>query len=131
MLNQKYKKAFTLVELIVVITILSILWVIAFISFQWYTWDARNSKRVTEVRNVEKKLYLYSIRNSYYPTPDNQLQITWKDILFSYQWFIWDNVARLLNFPSPPLDPELNDQYIYTVNSSRTKYQLLIFMENQ
>ena len=48
--------AFTLVELIVVITILAILWTIWFISLQWYSSEARDSKRISDINNLHKKI---------------------------------------------------------------------------
>lgn len=50
------KKWFTLVELIVVITILAILGTIAFISLQGYSGDARNSKRTSDLGNINSAL---------------------------------------------------------------------------
>jgi len=49
-----FKKAFTLVELIVVITILSILGTISFLSFSGYSKTARDSKRVSNVDMITK-----------------------------------------------------------------------------
>ncbi|MDD3144850.1 MAG: type II secretion system protein [Candidatus Gracilibacteria bacterium] len=48
--------AFTLVELIVVITILAILGTIAFISLQGYTSESRDSKRLSDITNILKKI---------------------------------------------------------------------------
>lgn len=50
------KKAFTLVELIVVITILAVLGTIAFISLQGYSAEARDSKRLSNVNDLVKKI---------------------------------------------------------------------------
>lgn len=50
--------AFTLVELIVVITILAILWTIAFINLQWYSTSARDSKRLSDINNIQKKIWI-------------------------------------------------------------------------
>ena len=52
------KSAFTLVELIVVITILAILGTIAFISLQGYSAEARDSKRLSDVASIAKKVSL-------------------------------------------------------------------------
>ncbi len=52
------KSAFTLVELIVVITILAILGTIAFISLQGYSADARNSKRTSDLGNIQSAMSL-------------------------------------------------------------------------
>jgi prepilin-type N-terminal cleavage/methylation domain-containing protein len=51
-----FSRAFTLVELIVVISILAILWTIAFISLQNYSKDARDIKRLSDVRNLIGKI---------------------------------------------------------------------------
>ena len=59
MLNTK--KAFTLVELIVVITILAILGTIAFISLQGYSADARNSKRTSDLGNIQSAISLKQV----------------------------------------------------------------------
>ena len=48
--------AFTLVELIVVITILAILATVAFVSFSWYSRDARNSKVMYDVTNLNSAM---------------------------------------------------------------------------
>lgn len=55
------KKAFTLVELIVVITILAILGTIAFISLQGYSADARNSKRTSDLGNIQGAMTLKQV----------------------------------------------------------------------
>ncbi|MDR1945516.1 MAG: type II secretion system GspH family protein [Candidatus Peribacteria bacterium] len=50
------KKAFTLVELIVVITILAILATISFITLQGFTSQARDAKRVSDIRSLISKI---------------------------------------------------------------------------
>jgi prepilin-type N-terminal cleavage/methylation domain-containing protein len=45
---------FTLVELIVVVTILAILATIAFLSFQGYSSSARDSLRLSDLKNISK-----------------------------------------------------------------------------
>lgn len=50
------RSAFTLVELIVVITILAILGTITFISLQGYSADARNSKRTSDINNMQSAI---------------------------------------------------------------------------
>ena len=58
------KKAFTLVELIVVITILAILGTIAFISLQGYSADARNSKRTSDIGNIQSAITLKNVEGT-------------------------------------------------------------------
>ena len=70
-MKKRTLKWFTLVELIVVITILAILWTIAFISIQWYTKNARDSRRVSDINNIQKSLELFTLQTEKYPLPDN------------------------------------------------------------
>lgn len=58
------KNAFTLVELIVVITILAILGTIAFISLQGYSADARNSKRTSDLGNIQSAISLKMVEGT-------------------------------------------------------------------
>jgi prepilin-type N-terminal cleavage/methylation domain-containing protein len=58
------KSAFTLVELIVVITILAILGTIAFISLQGYSADARNSKRISDLGNIQSAITLKQVEGT-------------------------------------------------------------------
>lgn len=55
-MKKNTNKAFTLVELIVVITILAVLGTIAFISLQGYSADARNSKRTSNLNNIQSAI---------------------------------------------------------------------------
>jgi prepilin-type N-terminal cleavage/methylation domain-containing protein len=74
---------FTLVELIVVVTILAILWTIAFISLQWYTQEARDSKRISDVRSLISKITIENTKWTSYSEiigseeAKNTLTINW------------------------------------------------------
>lgn len=58
LLSTKKRIAFSLVELIVVITILLILWTIAFISLQWFSKEARDAKRISDIRSLYDKIMI-------------------------------------------------------------------------
>jgi prepilin-type N-terminal cleavage/methylation domain-containing protein len=128
--NIKSKTAFTLVELIVVITILAILWTIAFISFQWYSSNARDSVRISDINNIQKWLDLSQIKSGNYPKPDGAISITASGNIILYQWFVWDNVSRIINTNKTLLDPLDSTRYIYSTDIAWTKYQLLSYLEN-
>ncbi len=72
------KRGFTFVELIVVITILSILWTIAFINLNSYSIWARDTKRLSDINNVLRKIELeqikWEIASDYI---DNKVTNTW------------------------------------------------------
>lgn len=94
---KKNKNAFTLVELIVVIIILAILWTIAFISLQWYSMEARDSKRVSDVRSLLTKINIESAKwvdyskmilpSSWSTLQVNSIRINWEDRT-SNQWIV-------------------------------------------
>ncbi len=63
-MRKNTNSAFTLVELIVVITILAVLGTIAFISLQGYSADARNSKRTSDVNNIQSAMWIKQAEGS-------------------------------------------------------------------
>lgn len=129
-MENKKIKAFTLIELIVVITILAILATIGFMSFQSYTIEARDTKRITDMRSIKKWLEIYQSKNITLPQPDMQVAniANWSSILL-YQWYAWKNVLSKIRYElvSDPMD---NIQYTYSTNRDYTKFQLMSFLEN-
>ncbi len=130
----KRTKGFTLVELIIVITILAILATIGFISFQGYVSDARDANRTATIKNIEKWLTLYKLKTNNYPAPDESTPFTgwleWKTKI--NQWIVWENVARVINMNTIPLDPkDKTKKYVYSTFWDNHKYyQVAINAEN-
>jgi len=124
------KSAFTLVELIVVITILAILWTIAFISFQWFKTSARDSARISDLRNIEKWLELIVTKDVLLPEPAEKITITnsWETIW--YQWKMTKNLAWTIWVNWELVDPLTQANYIYSVDKNFKKYQVLWYLEN-
>ncbi len=122
-------RAFTLVELIVVITILAILWTIAFISLQWYSKDARNSVRLSDLSNIDKMLWIKIVTAWKVPLPDDYVEITASGTVLNYQGEAWENVLNWLWVFNWWKDPKDETYYTYSTNTTRTKYQLLWFLE--
>jgi len=122
-------KAFTLVELIVVITILAILWTIAFISLQWYSAYARDSVRVSDIKNAETWLELFVLKAWKYPEPDNLVSYTWWTSEIK-QWIVWENVTRNIALDKIIKDPLTDDNYVYSIFWKWQYYQLAADQEN-
>jgi len=122
--------AFTLVELIVVITILAILWTIAFISLQWFSRDARDSARISDLKNIEKALELTITKWSELPDPADKVSIMSWSTLIWYQWYMSKTTAWTIWVHWEVKDPLDNIYYTYSTNANKTKYQLLWFLEN-
>lgn len=129
--NTKNKKIywFTLVELIIVITILSILATIAFFYFSWYASKARDSKRVSDLKNIQTAIDLKLVTTWKTPTPDKFVNIKSENDLIWYQWEIWENVVTFLNMSNNLKDPLTWENYFYTTNKSNSKAQTVALLE--
>ena len=125
----KQNKAFTLVELIVVITILAILATLGFISLTWYSQESRDAKRVADLATIHKGLQLYQTRESTLPNPWEKTITVWSGStqLFT-QWYVTKDVLNLISV-SESVDPIGSGPYLYSVNASKTKFQLVAFLE--
>jgi uncharacterized protein (TIGR02145 family)/prepilin-type N-terminal cleavage/methylation domain-containing protein len=69
MLNQK-KKAFTLIELLVVIAIIGILATLAVVALQQARSNARDAKRMADMKQIQTAMELFFNENSRYPTTE-------------------------------------------------------------
>ncbi len=132
MLTPKNKKAFTLVELIVVIVILSILATIWFLSFSSQSSTARDSTRMADMSNIIKWLWVFSTIWWTYPMPEKSVNIMSWAIQIWYQWEVWAKTLSIIKFSANAWkDPQNWTYYTYNTNNSRSKMQILWFLENQ
>lgn len=120
----KINKAFTLVELTVVITILIILWLISFISLQNYTKEARDSKRISDIKSLLTKLNLEETKWTPYEdlltdTETHEVTINWKKYLAT-QWII--NFELLKENKANFIDPEYSTDYEFATVLGTTEY---------
>ena len=133
------KRAFTLVELVVVITILAILGTIAFISLQWYSSDARNSKRTSDLKNIEKTMSMKLVNGSSLlgliadTTSEWSFSVAGADVNVSST----DYKAWLLNYSAMGmksadfLDPSTNNDYPAWVTIKKDgEFEIAASMEN-
>lgn len=126
----QYKRGFTLVELIIVISILSILWTIAFISFQWYTKEARDSSRLSVIKNLQTGLEMYAIKANKYPEPDGPISSgVFDGVELARVWVVWDTLSKLLWVSKIPTDPLAWEQYTYWISADNKKYQIALLSE--
>lgn len=65
--NNKFLKGFTLIELLVVIAIIAILAGLVIIRISEANKNARDSKRLADVDQIQKALEMYKIKNGQYP----------------------------------------------------------------
>ena len=126
-MRKKYS-GFTLVELIVVVVILWVLASIGFVSYNGYLWWARDGNRVTQLKNINDSLSLYSSNNPL-PLPDDSIDIVSGTDTVWYQWYAGINILELINYTSGGQDPRDNVFYTYYVSADRQDFQLLGFLE--
>lgn len=128
---KKNLHGFTLVELIVVITILVILGTIAFSSLTGFSGNARDSDRVTTLKNIESGLDLHQIKSGTYPTPENIIGTgVINNTVLSSVGIIGDTISRIIKINKIPTDPLSKTNYVYGVNSSQSQYQIATTLEN-
>jgi len=128
--NGRWRKAFTLVELIIVITILAILATIAFISFQGYTSKSRDANRASTAKNIETWLSLFQAKSWVYP-----IQSTWATISLwatgvTVQWNLDESIARVINLNEVPRDPKTWEPYNYISDTKGRGWKVLYYLEN-
>jgi len=125
------KKAFTLVELIVVITILAVLATVWFISLQWYVVNGRDTVRVSDIKSIEKSLWLYALKESQYLQPVDWVSFTSSWVLLSTQWILDEKSLWKIWVFWNIKDPLSDEYYQYAINSQKNKYQILGLLEQQ
>jgi len=116
--------AFTLVELIVVIVILSILSTIGYMSFLWILKTSRDSTRISDVNSIHKAITLELTKWNNLPDPDNAVNITSSGSVFTYQWDFSSKTWEAIGVFWELRDPLTKENYLYTVDSTRRRYQL-------
>ncbi len=67
---KNHKKGFTLVELLVVIAIIGILATLAIVALQQARQNARDSKRVADIKQMQTALELFANQYGRYPTEE-------------------------------------------------------------
>ena len=120
MLNNK-KKAFTLIELLVVIAIIGILATLAVVALQQARQNARDSKRMADMKQVHTALELFFNENGRYPTEEE-----WNSGIIESES---SNNVFMYNIPSSPTPADGNCQsasntYIYTPQNNGASYTI-------
>jgi len=120
------KSAFTLVELVVVIVILAILGTISFISVQSYLGNARDAKRLTDVKNLFSKIDYESAVSAnidnYMKQPayraNSEIVINWSGA-YSQIWYV--NFETLKEKEENFVDPLTGEPYLFAYSNWRIR----------
>src|SRR5947209_17413368 len=74
----KQNKGFTIVELLIVIVVIGILALLVITTYSGIQQKARNSKRQTDVQNMQTQLEAFFQQNGYYPSLTDMNSSTWR-----------------------------------------------------
>lgn len=122
------RSGFTLVELIVVVVILWILWTVGFVSYSGYIAWARDSNRITQLKNINDSLVLYGA-NKTLSLPDDYVTVFAGSNVIWYQGYVWKNVLDLIDYRNGGKDPWDDQYFSYFLSADRKKVQLLGYLE--
>ena len=131
---KKQNRGFTLIELLVVVAIIGILSTVSLISLNSVRGRGRDTKRITELKEIQKALFLYYADNNKYPVEPNGIylgstpsQIEQQPrICLSNNGFktTCSSLTDSIIYMNPlPIDPFINDAeyyYQYTSNNGET-----------
>ncbi|MFZ4461230.1 MAG: type II secretion system protein [Patescibacteria group bacterium] len=116
---------FSLIEILIVISVLVILGTINFLSLRGMSDTARDSTRLSDIKNLTTSLGYYLTQNGVVPHPSGEVAITYSGATAWYQGTLGMSVVMPLGNPSKqPTDPLLRKEYTYSVTNDESQYQL-------
>jgi prepilin-type N-terminal cleavage/methylation domain-containing protein len=127
---KKEKKAFTLIEMLVVIAIVGILATLAVVALQHARSNARDARRVSDIKQISTALDMFMYENGRYPSEEEFYNDLGKLVSPA------SGEVFLYQFPSSPTpadgtcSPEEND-YVYKTNLDGSDYQVSFCTGNQ
>ena len=126
-----YKKAFTIIELMVAISIVSILTIIWIVSFMNYSSQTRDSVRLSHISDIESVIELYSVFSGWYPRPSQETEVTaswWTTV-----WIQWVFGSESMNETRKifwdVVDPLHGNFYPYSITTNKREFQLWYILE--
>lgn len=120
----KNKGGFTLIELLIVVAILGLLTTIAVVFLQNARSAARDTQRVSDIKQIQKALEMYHLEYGHYPVSNcgaTQPNAAWCNSIESMDNNIWikdsgDATAFAKFMPNMPTDPLQSDVAVYRAN---------------
>ena len=109
--SKRFFTGFTLLELLVVIAIIALISLFAYAAVNQSRMKARDAKRMSDIKEIEKALQLYYEDYGYYPGAQDAplVSIDWWDQNYGW-WYLSRALAPYLkNFPKDPINRQVND----------------------
>ncbi len=120
-------QGFTLIELLVVIAIIGLLLTAAVASFSYVRERARDTKRVSDMKTMQKALEIYLTTNSRYPIAAADTCLTNTDGVSQ----ALKNAGAMIEVPVDPYAPWVSDPthcYLYKQNDG-SNFQIVFTLE--
>jgi len=126
---RKNKTWFTFIELLIVISVLAILGTVSFLSFKNYSAWARDAKRISDLNNIQKQLYVHESKAWILPRPEEYITIkSWAEVIW-YQWEVWLLLQQNLQLSDNTRDNKREEFYTYNTNLARDNFVLTAYLE--
>ena len=123
------KKGFTLIELLVVIAIIGLLSTLAVVALSSARQKARDSKRLSDIKQVQTALELYYTDNTGYPTESSVSLGTTNYKCLNASGFSAQGCSSPY-MGQVPLDPQNTGTNVYTYNSAASStYSITAVLE--
>jgi type II secretion system protein G len=126
-MSPKHNQGFTLIELLVVISIISLLSSVVLSSLNSARAKARDTRRMTDMRQIQTALELYYDMNGRYPVPAGG-DDTWSGHCYgygNYDTYIIGISAYMARLPIDPTYDVGSQCYLYRTANSGADYKLL------
>ncbi len=126
------KKGFTLIELLVVIAIIGLLSTLAIVSLNNARVKARDSSRLSDMKQIRTALELYYDKNNQYPPNPGSLALCTTCIEGAENNSNWSDVIVFLNIlPKDPTRSGTTNGYRYIISNTngRQSYTMLVRLE--
>ncbi len=120
-----YRRAFTLVELLVVIGLISILSTLGMLSYYHLSSDARDAVRFSDINNIVSVISITEIKNGEFPRVVDPIQVTFEWDEIWQQWTFWKNsYLDVKTLSNVPVDPLTGQQYTYSLSKKSKEFQV-------
>ncbi|MFA5053131.1 MAG: prepilin-type N-terminal cleavage/methylation domain-containing protein [Parcubacteria group bacterium] len=129
--SARFQEGFTLIEMAIVIVVIGILMGIVFQGVRGVQKNARDTRRLADLRRVQTHLELYFQKCGHYPTAGNcgagggggaASSLTWTELT--------NKLSEVVNASEIPKDPRNDQSYVYYFGDGGFDYVLAAHMEN-